>query len=125
MSYCADQNITPNKDLYLPDCTTSYLVSLVVYQGIKSIMGHNLSEDYLKAAYTPKNGATNSVISVITTPRSFISIDPNDPSVKSSTQSQFSKSLSNNSIFYEVINLMSSFNHKSFKNTSRQDISTQ
>ena len=40
------------------------------------------------APSTPQNGATNSVINSITTQFSVSNIDPNDPSLKTSTLSQ-------------------------------------
>ena len=125
MSSSVNRNIASDKTINSSDCKTSYLVSLVASQGRISSTGRNLSTENLKSPSTPQNNATNSVISGITTPFLFNNIDPNHPSAKSSTQSQFPKSPPENSILFEGTNLMSSFNQKSFYNASLQSNSTQ
>ena len=87
MYYFLDKNIASGRIILLSGCETTYPVSLVVFLVSKSNIGHYLYTDDIKATSTPQNGARNYVISGITTPFSFINIDPNDPSVKTSTQS--------------------------------------
>ena len=62
--------------------------------------------DYLKAPSTPQNGATNSVINSITNQFSVSNIDPNDPSLQTSTLSQSSKYFAEYSIDFWGTNLM-------------------
>ena len=59
-----------------------------------------------------KNGATISFISYIITPFSFRNKKPNYYSSKKSTQSQSSKYFLENSIDFEITNLMSVFDIK-------------
>ena len=72
-------------------CKTPYPLDLVFSSIIKSSIVIDFSTDNLKAPSTTQNGTTNSVIRGITTPFSFINIDPNYPSVKNITQYQSPK----------------------------------
>ena len=75
----------------------------------------NLYMGDLKAPYHPQYCSTDSVISGITTPFSFIIIDQNFTSVKNSNQYQYSKYFPDNSIYLEGTNLMSIFDNNSLK----------
>ena len=82
MFYCADQNVVFGEISHLSYCKTSYPIYSVFPKGIKSSIGLNFTTNILKSPSTPKNGATNSVISGITTPFPFSNINPNDTSLK-------------------------------------------
>ena len=108
---CAKQDEVFDKISHSYDRATSYYISLVVFQESKLCIGINVSTDYLKAAPTPLNGSSNSVISGITTLFLLINIDKNNNSVKI-TQSKSSKYFLDDSIHLEGTKLMSSFDNR-------------
>ena len=71
--------------------------------------------EILMASSTPRNVATNSVISVNNTPFSFSNIDLNDLPVDKFSISIF-KTIPESLVDFECANIMSGFDNKSLKN---------
>ena len=90
--YCADQYFVSNQISHSSDCATSYTIDVVILKWRKSSIGLFFYRLFRGSIHSGKC-CKNPVISGITTLFSFSNIDPNHPSVKTSTQSQTSTSL--------------------------------
>ena len=64
---CEDQNVVSDKIIHSYNCTTSYTIYLVYFQGIKSSIGIDFSTYYFRASYNVQNVSTYLVIGGINT----------------------------------------------------------
>ena len=120
----ADQDVVSGEIRYSYDCTRSYPTVSVAIKGINSRIVIIFYTDDLKVPSTPLNSSPSLVISGITPPFSLRIINQNDSSVKNSSQFQSSKMFPDNSINFEGINSMSTFDNNSLKKVTLKSTTT-